>query len=168
MVAVGNIRHQKNYPYLIEAFKKMPKNISLDIYGDGPSRTELQSEVDKYSLNICFKGQKNNLHEILPRYDMFVMSSHYEGQPVALLEAMACGLPALLSDIPVLKEAGRDIALYFNLSNPEDLVKRINEILNREHDLAMMSEKGYRFATENAQKDNYISKLKSLYLSSIL
>jgi glycosyltransferase involved in cell wall biosynthesis len=109
------------------------------------------------------KGLKSNLYDILPQYDVFVMSSHFEGQPVALLEAMACGLPALLSDIPVLKEVGRASALYFDLADPEDFVTRVKEVANRQHYLEAMSQQGYQFALEHARKDSYMNKLKSLY-----
>jgi glycosyltransferase involved in cell wall biosynthesis len=76
---------------------------------------------------------------------------------------MACGLPALLSHIPVLKEVGQASALYFDLANPTDLVTRVAEICRQEHDLATMSQKGYQFALEHARKDTYMNKLKSLY-----
>ena len=165
LVAVGNLRDQKNYPYLINTFKQLPKSVSLDIYGEGPLRQEIQMEIDKHELNISLKGLKNNLYEILPHYDLFVMSSHFEGQPVALLEAMACGLPALLSDIPVLREVGKNMALYFDLQNPQALVQRVTEIIGNQYNLAEMSSQGYEFASLNARKANYMKRLKSLYLS---
>ena len=167
LVAVGNLRHQKNYPYLIEAFKQMPRSVSLDVYGEGPLRKELQSQIDKAKLNIYLKGIKNDLYNILPQYDLFIMSSHFEGQPVALLEAMACGLPALLSDIPVLREVGNGFAIFFDLRNPGSLVEKIIEIMNEKHNLPEMSAKGFEFAQKHAGKDNYIKKLKSLYESNL-
>jgi glycosyltransferase involved in cell wall biosynthesis len=165
LVAVGNLRHQKNYPYLVEAFKQLPKNISLDIYGEGPLRGELQAEIDAYGLNIRLCGLRNNLYELLPQYDMFVMSSHFEGQPVSLLEAMACGLPALLSDIPVLREVGGEKAIYFSISDTGEFVRRITEIQQGRYDLAAMSAYSADFATTHAQKDQYMNRLRNIYLS---
>ena len=93
------------------------------------------------------------------------MSSHFEGQPLALLEAMACGLPVLLSDIPELREVGGSNALYFDLGDPNSLVEKIYEIMNGLHDLSRMADVGYSFSAENAKMDKYMQKLKSLYLS---
>lgn len=166
LVAVGNLRHQKNYPYLLEAFRHLPKNISIDVYGEGTLREELQSEIDRHGLNIHLKGLRDDLHRVLPQYDLFVMCSHFEGQPVSLLEAMACGLPSALSDIPVLREVGQAAsALYFDLSNPRSLANKIMEVSGGQHDLAAMSEKGYRFSFEHAKKTEYMNQLQSLYLS---
>ena len=51
LIAVGNLKYQKNYPYLIEAFKKLPKSIRLDIYGSGELAYQLQEEIDKFKLH---------------------------------------------------------------------------------------------------------------------
>jgi glycosyltransferase involved in cell wall biosynthesis len=164
LVAVGNLREQKNYPYLIEAFKKMPASVSLDIYGEGTMRSHLQSLIDQHNLPIQLKGIRDDLFQILPQYDLFVMSSFFEGQSLALLEAMACGLPALLSDIPVLREVGEKFALFFNLDDPLSLVNRITEVMDKKHDLVKMSRSGYAFSVEHAKQNAYMNKLKSLYL----
>jgi glycosyltransferase involved in cell wall biosynthesis len=167
LVAVGNLRWQKNYPFLIEAFKKMPPEISLDIYGEGNLRTELQQIIDEYSLNIRLCGQKNNLHEILPAYDIFIMSSLYEGFSLGLMEAMACGLPCFLSDIPVLRQAARENAVYFSLDNTEDLVNKIGLALNKETSLEAMSSASFVRANEVARKETYVQRIKQLYENSL-
>jgi glycosyltransferase involved in cell wall biosynthesis len=165
LVAVGNLRHQKNYPYLVEAFKKMPANVLVDIYGEGHMREELQKEIDMHRLNVKLCGVRNDLDKILSSYDAFIMTSFYEGQPVALLEATACGLPALLSDTPVLREIGRDHAIYFNLNDPGDLVNKIKEVIAGKHDLSALAAAGYQAIEEFAKTENYISRLKKIYLT---
>ena len=163
LVAVGNLRHQKNYPYLLEAFRKLPASVSLDIYGEGSMRQELQVEIDKRKLNIKLCGMQNDLHKVLPQYDVFVMSSFYEGQPLSLLEAMACGLPTLLSDIPVLKEVTGDAAIYFSLSDTNSFVDRISEILERKHNLADLAAVAHLRVNSFAHKKHYMNTLIKLY-----
>jgi glycosyltransferase involved in cell wall biosynthesis len=163
LVAVGNLRKQKNYPYVIEAFKSMPANVSLDIYGVGPLKDELQREIDQHQLNIRLCGLQPNMHEVLPHYDAFVMCSTHEGLSLALMEAMASGLPVFLSDIPVQRESAEDSAVYFDLAHPQDFV---NKLLATFHDagrLQIMSKAGIERAKHLAKKDNYIDRLRNLY-----
>ncbi len=167
MVAVGNLRWQKNYPYLLEAFKKMPEGVSLDIYGEGELRPEFQKIIDEHKLPVKLCGQRNNLHEILASYDLFVMSSLYEGFSLGLMEGMASGLPALLSDVPVLKEAGGDSAMYFSLVDTGDIIHKVNGILANPQTLAAWADKGWNRAIALAKKDQYLRKLEGLYKASL-
>lgn len=166
LVAVGNLRWQKNYPYILEAFKNMPAGVSLDIYGEGGLRAEFQAIIDRDHLAIRLCGLRDNLEAILPTYDAFIMCSLYEGFSLGLMEAMACGLPALLSDIPVLKEAGGDAARYFSLDNPADAVVCVNKMLADKSQLAVMSQQGWDRARSMAKKDELIRQLDTLYRKS--
>src|SRR5690606_7634411 len=75
LVAVGNLRWQKNYEYLLEAFRHLPVNVSVDIYGEGTLRNSLQAVIDQYSLPVRLMGHHSNLESILPNYDAMVMCS---------------------------------------------------------------------------------------------
>jgi glycosyltransferase involved in cell wall biosynthesis len=163
MVAVGSMKWQKNYEFLIEAFKQMPKNIHLDIYGDGPLRGEIENAIKKHNLNIKLCGLQSNVHERLRQYDMFVMSSHIEGHPVALLEAMASGMPAILSDIPVLREATRDKAIYFNLDNTTDFINKITAIAAHQVNLDEYARTNFEMVRQVAGKKQYMQSLRDLY-----
>ena len=163
LVAVGNLRYQKNYPYVLEAFKSMPASVSLDVYGDGALRDELQLGIDKYNLNIRLCGTQNNMHEVLLQYDAFLMSSFYEGQPVALLEAMASGLPVFLSDIPVLHEVAKDNAVYFDLNDSHDLASKVKQVLSRNIDLISLAGHAHSRAKAIAEKSAHINKLNEIY-----
>ena len=163
LVAVGNLKPAKNYPYLIEAFKSMPKNIHLDIFGSGPLYNELQSQIEEHSLNIRLCGTREDIYNVLPNYDAFIMSSIYEGQPISLLEAMACGVPAILSDIPVLREATNDHAIFYDLENVNDLVDKIKAITEGVIDLEPFAKAGFERVKKIADKENYMRRLKTLY-----
>jgi glycosyltransferase involved in cell wall biosynthesis len=163
LVAVGNLRLQKNYPYLIEAFKKAPANVSLDIYGEGGMRKELQDEIDAHGLKIRLLGLRDDLEQKLLEYDAFVMSSFYEGQPVSLLESMACGLPPVLADIPVLREVAGEKAIYFDIGNTDDFIKRIQEIQHQKYDLAQLAITSRERVNSFARRSEYMEKLKGLY-----
>ena len=163
LVAVGNLRWQKNYPYLLQAFKKTAADVHLDIYGEGALRESLQQEIDKHGLNIRLCGIHNNMEQVLPQYDAFVMSSFYEGQPVSLLEAMACGLPAVLADIPVLKEVTGDAAVYFDINDPDSFGKKIQQLLEGKYNLQQMAVAGHQKVNEFAHRQQHLQRLRAIY-----
>jgi L-malate glycosyltransferase len=163
LVAVGNLRQQKNYPYLLEALKKVKPWVTLDIYGEGPMRTELQEQIDKAGLPVSLCGLTYQLPRLLPQYDAFVMSSFYEGQPLSLLEAMAAGLPAILADIPVLREVTGKDALYFDINSTDSFHAVIQSILVGKADLNALSEASHKKVNAFAHRQQYFVRLNELY-----
>jgi glycosyltransferase involved in cell wall biosynthesis len=167
LLAIGNLKYQKNYPYLIEAFKQLPSSIHLDIYGSGELAYTLQEEIDKFGLhNIRLCGVRRDIDKVLLNYDALIMSSHYEGQPLAVLEAMASGVPVILSDIPVLHEVTDGQALFFNISDPSDLVRKLNALANHDIDLDAIATANFERARLIAKRENYMHRLKEMYLAS--
>jgi len=164
LVAVGNLKSVKNYQLLIEAFKLLGKTpVSLDIYGEGAERSSLQQQIEKFGLSIELKGSQENIYEILPQYDAYVMSSFIEGFGVSAAEAMAVGLPLLLSDIKVLREISEGNALFFDPFRPESFVAVIHKILSGEVDLKKLSEKVKKIARNNYTQEKYLRGLFDVY-----
>lgn len=103
IVTVGRLHEQKNHDLLIDAFAMLPddkKEYTLEIYGEGPLRNELQHKIDALGLNdrVFLMGAFSDVHKRIASATIFVMSSDYEGMPNALLEAMALGLPCISTD----------------------------------------------------------------------
>lgn len=164
LVAVGNLKGVKNYKYLITAFQQLKTlPVTLDIYGDGPQEEELKQLIERYQVRVSLKGTCKEIYKVLPGYDLFVMSSLYEGFGIAPVEAMATGLPLLLSDLPVLREITHNNALYFDQLNPESFVSLVKEVLGRKHNLQVLSEKGIALARQHYRREPYIQKLRSIY-----
>lgn len=125
-VYVGNLIKIKNVSYLIKAFNALDEKFQLLVLGDGDLKNELMKEASK---NIVFLGRKTNVQEYLCASDVFISSSLSEGMPTAVLEAMACGLPLLLSDIPQHQEIidkNPFVGDLFSLNDSEDLLQKIN------------------------------------------
>jgi glycosyltransferase involved in cell wall biosynthesis len=165
LIAVGNIKDQKNYTYLIKAFALLKNyNITLDIYGYGKDEMikTFQNEINQDNLPIFFKGPANHLHEILPHYDLYVSPSKHEGFGIATVEAMACGLPLLLSDLPVYHEITFNNALFFDVQKTTSFIILIKEIFEHKYNLNELSQKGIDIAKEYT-KEIYLKKLYSIY-----
>ena len=164
LVAVGNLKDVKNYQVLIDAFKLLKHvSVSLDIYGEGPERDMLQKQITEYGLEIQLKGSYDKIYEVLPHYDAYVMCSYIEGFGVSVAEAMAIGLPLLLSDIKVLREVSRENALFFYPFDPRSFVKAIESILNEHIHLKEMSDKVKEIAINNYSKKKYLQSLFKVY-----
>jgi glycosyltransferase involved in cell wall biosynthesis len=76
-------------------------DLRVEIAGSGPQRPELEQRIARLGLTgrVEFLGWIDDLHTVLPRWDVFVMPSLEEGFPLAALEAMAAGLPVVASGV---------------------------------------------------------------------
>ena len=166
LVAVGNLKDVKNYQVLIDAFKLIKHlDVYLDIYGEGPEREMLQRQITAHGLRIQLKGNHEKVYEVLPGYDAYVMCSYIEGFGVSAAEAMAIGLPLLLSDIKVLREISVGNALFFDPFDPESFAKIIESIFNSDRNLKDLSDKVKEVAKNNYTKEIYLQSLFKIYES---
>ncbi len=164
VVAVGNLNPPKNYRYLFEIFKFLKDTpVSLDIYGGGDIEKH-QLMITENNLNIKLMGQQQNINEVLLQYDLFVMASTSEGSPISVMEAMASGLPCLLSDIDSLRNTSAGNAVYFSLNDARKAAGTIKAIVNKEVDIAAIAQKAKEYA-EKFRRENYIEKLLTIYQS---
>lgn len=106
LLSVGELIPRKNHEVVIRAMSVLKQNGNLDhieyvICGRGAYEANLKKLAEELDVadNIHFLGYRNDISEICNCADVFVFMSHQEGLPVALMEAMACGLPAVCSNI---------------------------------------------------------------------
>lgn len=98
-LAIGRLEQQKDYPTLIRAISSLDDSC-LDIVGQGPLLRELQELASRLNVSdrVRFLGLVPNIAEIMDRYDGFVLSSAWEGFGLVIVEAMAAGLPVVVTD----------------------------------------------------------------------
>ena len=104
LLFVGRLNSQKNISLLFKAIAGT--NISLDIIGKGELEGKLRQLSKKLRLDVNFLGNISNslMPEIYNRYRIYVLCSHYEGNPKTLLEAMACGSAVIGTTVPGIRE----------------------------------------------------------------
>jgi len=164
LVAVGNLKDVKNYQLLVDAGKLLTQyQVSIDIYGEGPDRGVLQQQINDFGLSIQLKGLNEKIYEVLPRYDGFVMCSLVEGFGISAAEAMAIGLPLLLSDIAPLREISKGNALFFDPRDPRSFATVVKKIVDGQIDLQNLSLTGKKIAFENYTKARYLKGLLQFY-----
>ncbi len=101
-LSVGELNKNKNHEVVIKALAKLNNhNIYYLICGKGSLKTKLEELIREYKLedNVKLLGYRNDLDEIYAITDLFIFPSFREGLSVALMEAMASGLPCIVSDI---------------------------------------------------------------------
>lgn len=113
----GRMTPVKDYAALLRAFATLRKNqpglrARLEFAGDGPMRAELEALAASLGIadSVTFLGLMP-FNDLLPRmrsWDTFVLSTHGETQPLALMEAMACGLPCIGSAVAGVTDVVRD------------------------------------------------------------
>lgn len=165
LIAVGNLKIEKNYELAVEALGLINNPaISLDIYGEGYNREKLQQLIVKYNLqnNIFLKGNKKITSEIHFQYDAFLMTSYAEGMPVALLEALTSGLPAILNNIPELHESAETAGIYFDRNSSAGLVKVLEKVIKEKNSLKHLSEEAI-WISKKYSITNHVQRLKELY-----
>jgi glycosyltransferase involved in cell wall biosynthesis len=156
---------RKNQQECIEGFLKSKSNSNsvLLLLGDGKERKTLYSKYKDYP-QIIFAGQVDNIQNYLSASDIYISSSKSEGLPNGVLEAMACGLPLLLSDIPQHMEIfsiNASIGYSYQLGNIKDLSNKIDLILNS--NLIEMGESSYKTLQENLTAEIMSKNYQKLY-----
>ncbi|MFN2440470.1 MAG: glycosyltransferase, partial [Chitinophagaceae bacterium] len=131
IVSLGNIKTIKNQQYILDAFEFLKDlDVQCDIYGEGFQRQQMDQQAQDNHLPIFFKGEIPDSSTILSNYDLYIMPSLTEGFPLALFEAMASGLPVVVSDIPAFHELLGDECNYVSLSDPSSLRSIITKYLS--------------------------------------
>lgn len=134
-ISTGHLSSRKDPTMLIKAWKNgiASENDHLLLLGDGPLRQSCEKEASGHK-NIHILGRVKNVRDYLALSDFFVSSSKAEGLPMAVIEAMACGLPVLLSDIPPhaeLFEKDKDIGNFFVIGSTESFKAELLEITKK-------------------------------------
>jgi len=106
----GRLDPVKDYPTLLAAFRHVPEPALLVIAGSGPMQDELLELANEPDLEsrVTFLGFTPDVASWLQAADGFVLASQWEGLPIALLEASACAVPAVATNVPGTREVVAD------------------------------------------------------------
>ena len=165
----GGFIDRKNQKEAITAFLAMKKNADavLLLLGDGTNFEVLKDEFSK-NTNILFRGKVSNVNEYLHASDVYLATSKSEGLPNGVLEAMACGLPVLLSDIPQhmeVLEADPQCGHSYKLGNVKQLSVLMDQMM--EENLFEMGERSYTAVMDNFTAEGMSKRYQNLYLKMV-
>lgn len=150
VVYVGRLSPEKNTELLVQAFANGPARAGqahLLIVGDGPSRSILQDAVDDLGVErrVHFLGHRSDVPSVLAAADVFALSSKWEGNPLAILEAMAASKAVIATAVGGVPELirHRDTGLLVPPGNVGLYAKGLVELMR---DVRMRGEMGTRAA----------------------
>ncbi|MGB3828348.1 MAG: glycosyltransferase [Ornithinimicrobium sp.] len=98
---VGRLDYQKAPEVMIAAIARMQRPAVLVWVGAGPLRQDAERLVRRHALDdrVLLLGERNDVPDLLPAFDVFAMSSRYEGLPCAVVEAQQCGIPVVATAV---------------------------------------------------------------------
>lgn len=139
LVSIGALRPLKNHRFLLEVLleaKRAGRRVTLDVFGDGPSRRELEGLTRSLGLaeQVRWCGFRRDVRDLMPGYRIYVHASFSEALPLAIVEALAAGLPVIAGDVGGISEMG-DNGLelrFWPLDHPGKAAAMMLELLDHE------------------------------------
>ncbi len=153
------MREQKDHETVIRASKLLPKHYRIVFVGEGERLEQVKEYAENFGQgNITFLGRRSDLPSLMKSADVFVLSSHWEGFGLVVVEAAATGTPVVASNVTGLNEVVSNIGgILFNPGDEEDLATKIANVLNDE--LLIMNSDKYSI---KQTVDQYIKIYKKL------
>lgn len=168
---------RKGIEYLIESLDYLPSNYHLYLTGSGSvhdqdTHTFLKNKAAQYGDRVVLSSRKKSLEELVELYrsaDVFVMSSEYEGFGLAALEAMACGIPVVATNVQGLREFVKheNTGLLVDFANPEQIAGAIERLVSDNSLRRQLINNASRMAKASYNVDDMIDKYENLYKKTI-
>jgi glycosyltransferase involved in cell wall biosynthesis len=139
LVTIGNLDLVKNHRFMLEVLaeaRTAGRHLSLDIFGEGPCRKDLEAQARSLGLEgqVCLRGFRADVRDFLPGYRAYVHASYSESSSLAIMEAMAAGLPIVAGNtgpIPELCDDGVE-ARFWPLDDPARAAAVLTDFLDCE------------------------------------
>lgn len=170
LITVCRLVKIKNLYALIDSVGKIvPKHpfIRLWIVGDGPERLSLENYTEQKGLceMVCFWGFREDVNSFLSRADIFVLPSFSEGSPVSLAEAMAVGLPSIVTQIGGASEilGSLENGVLIDPFKPNSLTSAIENIITMDDSKRRKMGNNAKIESLKFSIENYLKGLFSIY-----
>lgn len=167
LIMVAGFRLQKDQDTIIKSLKFLPENYKLLLVGDGERREILEKLVNDLELNerVSFLGVRSDVYALIKMADIAILSSHWEGFGLVAVEAMACGIPLLASDVDGLAQVVKGGGILFEKGNSLELSEKIQLLINNQELYNSTAVKGIHKAKKydiNLMVDKILTLYKSL------
>lgn len=155
---IGRICEQKNPKLFNEIAKNFPEH-QFDWIGDG----ELRGVLSSKNINILGWKEKNEALSILRESDIFILTSLWEGLPIALLEAMYYKKICIVSNCIGNRDVIIDNYNGFIANNLDEFIDKVKKVLNNEVDINRIKENAYKDIVNIYNFENVVNEYIKLY-----
>jgi glycosyltransferase involved in cell wall biosynthesis len=139
LVTMGHLEPVKNHRYMLEVLaeaRRADRSLTLDVYGEGPLHKDLVRQASSLGLEeqVRFRGFRPDVRTFLSRYRAYVHASYSESSSLAIIEAMAAGLPIVAGNIGPISELCDDgvEARFWTLDDPGQAAATLIGLLDSE------------------------------------
>lgn len=157
----------KGIGFLLEAFRIVQDRVDSEllIVGGGKDEEALKEKAERMKIKVLFLGERDDIGEILPLLDVFVLPSFSEGFPVVLLEAMASGLPVVATGVGGIPEAvvNGKTGFIVEPGNVEELAENIVCLLKDGQKRNQFGEAGFRRVKEKFSIEKTVNGIENLW-----
>jgi glycosyltransferase involved in cell wall biosynthesis len=167
---VANFTPKKDHLGLLEAMVELRAqhhDALLLLFGTGPLEEQLRLRTAELRLNgsVRFLGARDDVLELLPALDVFVLNSRFEGLPISLLEAMAAEVPCVTTGVGGIPEVVVDgqHGRLVDAGAPGRLAAVVADLLSDERERSRLAEGGRRRVLESFSIDRAVHRTQELY-----
>ncbi len=166
---IGRLSPEKGHRYLFEAMGLLngKYKVKLLVVGDGLEKQRLGDSVKGLGIEekIIFTGMRKDIREILGITDVLVSASLREGMPITALEAMACRVPVIATNVGGTHEVVQDAktGILVEAKSPKSLVEATKRLLDNSALAKQMGKKGYERVSTMFSLDAMVDKHQRLY-----
>ena len=123
LIMVARFSTQKDQDTVIKSLVNLPENYKLLLVGDGERRIDLEKLITLLNLSdrVNLLGIRSDVYSLYKMCDFAVLSSHWEGFGLVAVEAMACGIPIIASNVDGLAQIVTDSGVLFEIGNVKEL-----------------------------------------------
>jgi len=156
LLAVGGLRKQKNFSFLVESMKHLNEKFHLTIIGEGEERNLLEEVISENGLadKVTLLGEISNPYIYMEEADLLCMTSHYEGFPNVVLEANYCGTFALALRAPGVNE--------------EVIINEVNGVLVEDYDKKHFSAMVEKYSQQKFSKQEIKNTIERYKVKNIV
>ena len=154
VIAVGRLDYQKGFDRLLDAWALLPEELRktwhLDIFGQGEWEQLLKDRILQLGIadSARINAPTSRIFEEYAASDFLVMTSHYEGFPMVMIEAMACGVPVISFDF---------------LCGPRDIIAQgLNGVITPEGDIPALAAEMQRLMEDPARLENMSAQARKI------
>lgn len=167
LVSIGTLEPRKNQKfllYIVAAALRQGTRLTLTLIGDGPDRSFLESLSNSLGIQeqVRFVGYRSDAVSILSKHRVYVHSAFMENLPMAIIEALACGLPVAAAPVGGIKEIfSHEVeGIYWNLDDPDSAAVALNGMLKNKEHYNAMSDAAYKRFCSNFSVDRVAADLE--------